>query len=88
MYIDAIKLAEDSGDIIIRLHEGHGRSRQVNAVLFSNIRRDISIAEVYECDLLEKRLSEAALRYFDADKKLSLYMEAYEIKTIRIVING
>ncbi|WP_026489659.1 alpha-mannosidase [Butyrivibrio sp. XBB1001] len=88
VYIDAIKLAEDSGDIIIRLHEGHGRSRQVNAVLFSNIRRDISIAEVYECDLLEKRLSEAALRYFDADKKLSLYMEAYEIKTIRIVING
>lgn len=86
VYIDAIKLSEDSGDIIIRLHEGHGRCAQVNATLLPNIRKSIPIIEVYECNLMEKRLSDGTLHYSDLDNKLSFCMKPYEIKTIGIVI--
>ena len=87
VYIDAIKLSEDSGDIIIRLHEGHGERREVNARLFSGF-KELTIKEIYECDLMEQRTGQELLGEDSLRKEISFKLDPYEIKTIRMVVDN
>jgi alpha-mannosidase len=72
--IDSIKKAEDSDEIIIRMHEAHGQS--VKTTLTFGLRADAAV----ECDLMEQ--DQAPLKISKA--KLSLKFAAFEIKTIRV----
>ncbi len=87
VYIDAIKLSEDSGDIIIRLHEGHGEKQEVNARLFSGF-KELTIKEIYECDLMEQRTGQELLGEDSLRKEISFKLDPYEIKTIRMVVDN
>ena len=52
--IEAVKLAEDrSGDVIVRLYEGHGSRARATITL------DFPVADVTETDLLERPLADA-----------------------------
>lgn len=86
IYVDAIKLAEDSEDVIIRLHEAFGRSLEVEAVLFRTSKKKITVKEMYECDLMEDRLPENGVKRTAGGNAISFAMKPYEIKTIRIKI--
>ncbi len=72
--IDSIKKAEDSDNVIIRLHEAHGQS--LKTTLTFGIRADA----VTECDLMEQEV--AALKI--AKSKLSLKFSPFEIKTLKV----
>lgn len=72
--IDSIKKAEDSDEVIIRLHEAYGHS--LKTTMTFGIRADAAS----ECDLLEQDLT--ALKI--AKSKLSLKFSPFEIKTLKL----
>lgn len=73
--VDAIKKAEDSDAVIIRIHEAHGVSTDTSL----RIGFDASIA--IECDLLE---NEEKLRKI-VKSKFVLKFKPFEIKTLKLV---
>ncbi|GAB2540823.1 alpha-mannosidase [Gracilibacillus alcaliphilus] len=70
--IDAVKQAEDGQEIIVRLHEFHGRRGQVT------LTSDFDIASWQICDLMERREGEPQTGEIVFD------IDPYEIKTIAI----
>ena len=84
VYISSIKLAEDSNGIIIRLYEGHGQSHSVSAKLLKGV--DKSITDVYECDLLENRITGGTMNYDPSTKELRIEFKPFEIRTIHVAM--
>ena len=72
--IDSIKKAEDSDDVIIRLHEAIGQS--VKTTMTFGIRADAAV----ECDLMEQEVMPLKL----AKTKLALKFSPFEIKTLKV----
>jgi alpha-mannosidase len=72
--VDCVKKAEESDDIIIRVHEGHGQSTKV-ALEFGP-----KVEYAVECDMLEQEL--APLKLVKA--KLVLKFSPFEIKTLKL----
>jgi alpha-mannosidase len=79
VYVGAIKLAEDSDDVVIRLYEGHGKGKKVKARLFAD--SEVVLKAVCVCDLLEKSCLEGAIEYDSSTKEISVEMKPYEIQT-------
>ncbi len=73
--IDAVKQAEDSKEVIVRLHEFHGRRGQVRLI------SDLGIVSWQTCDLMERK--EGAKQEGD----IVFDITPYEIKTIAIEFN-
>ena len=74
IFIDSVKKAEDSDDIIVRLHEGHGDA--VDATLIPGFKTRFAV----ECDLMERELKEMKI----SKSKLQLRFKPFEIKTIKL----
>ena len=72
--IDSIKKAEDSDEVIIRLHEAHGQS--LKTTLTFGVRADAAS----ECDLMEQEIAPLKV----ARTKLSLKFAPFEIKTLKV----
>lgn len=72
--IDSIKKAEDSDDIILRLHEAYGQS--LKTTLTFGVRAEASS----ECDLLEQEITAIKI----AKGKLALKFTPFEIKTVKV----
>lgn len=72
--IDSIKKAEDSDEIIIRLHEAYGQS--LKTTLTFGLRADAAS----ECDLLERVTTPLKI----VKSKLSLKFSPFEIKTLMV----
>ena len=81
IFIEAIKMAEDGRDIVVRMYEGYGRETNANVKLFKDY--DICPKEVAICDLLENCIGEET-SYEKSGKTLCLTFKPFEIKTIRI----
>ena len=73
--LEAVKKAEDSDDVIIRLVERHGGEETIT------ISMDCKILSVANCDLLEKQLEILPLQ---ADGSIKLSIKPYEIKTLKL----
>ncbi|WP_029233175.1 alpha-mannosidase [Butyrivibrio sp. VCB2006] len=92
VYVSAIKMAEDSDDIIIRLYEGHGLEKDVEV----SILKDLSLPEgkqikIRECDLLENVIRddediEAETHKLSGERKLSMHFKAFEIKSLIVSV--
>jgi alpha-mannosidase len=72
--VDSIKKAEDSDDVVFRLHEGHGQATK------TTIEFGPKVEQVTECDLMENELSVLKL----ARSKLALRFSPFEIKTLKV----
>lgn len=85
VFISAIKMAEDSNDIIIRFYDGYGLERDIRFGLFEGV--DSEILEVKECNLLEENLEASESdSSFDKDKKeMSMHIRPYDIRTIKVI---
>ncbi len=81
VFVEAVKMAEDGEDIIVRLYEGYGKEATVEATLFKD--SDIVPEKISVCDLLENNL-EQDIDYDKERKTINLAFEPFEIKTIRI----
>ncbi len=82
VYISSVKQAEDSEDIVIRLYEGFGQEHKVSAGLLKGL--DKPVKDVYECDLMENKLSAEMISYDLTKRLISMEFKPFEIKTIRI----
>jgi len=74
--IDSIKKAEDTNDIIVRLHEASGIDTKAMLTI------GIKIANIFECDLLENNQREVNI----SNSKINLKFKPYEIKTIKLIL--
>jgi alpha-mannosidase len=72
--VEAIKQAEDSGDIVIRMYEGYNRRSTVTATLCNNIEY------VVECNLLEEAIDILKIH----ENQFSFVIKPFEIKTFKI----
>ena len=72
--IEAIKKAEDTDDLILRLYESHGWRGKVR-IKFSNPPH-----RVFECNLMEEDDEELKLD----DGAVDLYVKPYEVKTLKL----
>jgi alpha-mannosidase len=75
VFIDAVKIADESDAIILRLHEGHGEGMD------ATLQFAFDCKEAAECDLLEQDVKELKPN----KHKLAIKLKPYEIKTLRIV---
>lgn len=73
VFIDAVKKAEDSGDIVVRLHEFAGKRGPVR------LTGDWGVLSYQECDLLERPLGEPM-----EGPELLLSVKPYEIRTFLV----
>jgi len=72
--IEAVKKAEASDDLIIRLYEAHNATARATITMPKAMRR------VSECDLLEREQAELPF----SDREIVLNMKPFEIKTLKI----
>ena len=72
--LDSIKKAEESDEIVIRLHEAHGQSTR------ATMEFGVRIEQALECDLLENEVGKLKLK----KTKLPLKFSPFEIKTLRV----
>lgn len=73
VFINAVKKAEDSGDIVVRLHEFAGKRGPMR------LSSDWGVLSYQECDLLERPLGEAV-----EGPELLLSVKPYEIRTFLV----
>ena len=77
--VEAVKLAEDrSGDVIVRLYEGHGSRSAATLVA------GFAWTSVVETDLLERTLDSDAIAS-STDTSLSLSLRPFQLVTLRFV---
>ena len=76
--IDTVKKAEDSNEIIIRLYEAYGQRGEVT------VNFGIIPEAVAECNLMEEDDS----RLKTSGNSVSLYMNPYDIRTIKVKFPG
>jgi alpha-mannosidase len=74
--IEVIKKAEDSNNIIVRMHELYNRRTKVNLNTYYNLKA------VIECNLMEKELQQ--LQHHK--NNFTFEIKPYEIKTFKLVI--
>lgn len=74
--IDVIKKAEDSDDIIVRLHETHGNETS------STLNLNFKALDAYECDLLENEQKQLSI----SKSKIALKFKPFEIKTVKLLL--
>ncbi len=89
VYIGAVKMAEESDDVIIRLYEGHGQETEAGALVLKGLLQnncEKGNVEISECDLLENALKDAEVISCRYGEKVQLHFNPYEIKTLRIAI--
>jgi alpha-mannosidase len=72
--LDSIKKAEDSDDVVVRLHEAYGET--LKTTMTFGVRADAAV----ECDLLEQEIGVLKI----SKSKLALKFSPFEIKTLRI----
>jgi alpha-mannosidase len=76
--VEAVKLADDrSGDLILRLYEAAGGRAS------GRLTTGVHLAGAQECDLLERRLPDKALRGWD-DHGLDVALRPFQILTVRL----
>ncbi len=74
--VEAVKLAEDrSGDVVVRLYEAHGGRA------FSSLSTAFTYDEVYETDLLERRIDASAVSAVSPD--VALELRPFQLVTLR-----
>jgi alpha-mannosidase len=73
--IDAVKKAEESDAVIVRMHEAHGVSTE------TSFRFGIDVSSATECDLLENEEKSHKI----VKSKLTLKFRPFEIKTLKLV---
>src|SRR5699024_4056674 len=71
--IDAVKKAENSDAIVVRVHEYEGRRSNVQ------LRSDFKINNWQECDLMERPIQDSVYR-----DKIEFKINPYEIKTFLV----
>ncbi|MCR5557112.1 MAG: hypothetical protein K6F75_06085 [Butyrivibrio sp.] len=81
VFVEAVKYAEDSNDIIVRIYEGYGIDHEVKAQLFKDI--NVSLGGATICDLLENDTQEE-ISFDKENKTIEFALKPYEIKTIKI----
>ena len=74
--VDAVKKADESDAVIIRMHEAHGISTD------TSLRLGVHASIAAECDLLENE--EKSLKIIKS--KLALKFKPFEIKTLKLVV--
>jgi len=74
--VDAIKKAEESDDVIIRMHEAHGVPTD------TMLRFGVTVSSVMECDLLENEENSHKI----IKSKLNLKFKPFEIKTLKLIV--
>ncbi|RPI04176.1 MAG: alpha-mannosidase [Ignavibacteriae bacterium] len=74
--IDAVKKAEDSDAIVVRLHEAHGNTTE------TVLRFALDVAGATECDLLENEEKSHKI----IKSKLALKFRPFEIKTLKLAV--
>jgi alpha-mannosidase len=77
-FVSAVKLAEDSGDIVIRIWEAHGRPSRADLRLF------LPVVSAVEVDLLENQIG----RERPVDWRLIAPLKPYEIRTFKLRLQG
>ena len=82
VYVSAIKKAETSGAIIIRLYEAYGRDHEIKATLFKDF-DNVAIRKVRSCNLLEKG-SRKEPDFVPETRQLSFTIAPYEIQTYKV----
>jgi alpha-mannosidase len=78
VFIDSVKRAEDSEDLIVRLHEGHGEATDTSLI------PGFRMKNAYECDLMEQSVKPLK----STRDKLQLKFKPFEIKTLRFEIKA
>jgi alpha-mannosidase len=78
IFIDSIKKAEDTDDIVIRLHEGHGDATDTTLAL------GFKAKTVAECDLMEQNVKPLKA----SKNKLQLKFRPFEIKTVKFELKS
>jgi alpha-mannosidase len=77
--IDAIKKAEDSDEIIVRVYEAYGQRGKVTLTF------GIAPEKVAECNLMEEVAAHAGVSALDVSgKSVSFYVKPYEIRTFKV----
>ncbi len=75
VYVGAIKKAESSDDLIIRIYEAHGKKHK-GVIKFLQGFADINLCSICECNLLEEPILPGV-----NGKEMPFSIEPYEIKT-------
>ena len=78
IFVDSVKLAEDSEDILLRLHEGHGDPADATVAL------GFKAKSAVECDLMEQSVKPLKM----SRDKFQLKFRPFEIKTIRFELKA
>jgi alpha-mannosidase len=73
--VDAVKRAEGSGSLIVRLHEAHGSAAECD------VRAGFPLRGAAECDLEERRTADLPLR----GRTVRLSFSPFEIKTLELI---
>jgi alpha-mannosidase len=72
--VEAIKRAEDSEAVVVRLYEAWGRGCR------ARVRTTLPVSRAYLCDLLERNRTEVAVR----NGELELELTAFKILTLKL----
>ena len=78
IFIDSVKKAEDTDDVLFRLHEGHGETVDATLVL------GFKTKNAMECDLMEQDIKPLKL----AKNKLQLKFRPFELKTVKFELKA
>ena len=81
IFVEAVKYAENSDAIIVRIYEGYGIDHKVKAQLFADI--PVALSKATICDLLENE-TEEEISFDKENKTVEFALKPYEIKTIKI----
>lgn len=73
--LDAVKKAEDSNAVILRLYEAYGQRGDVTVTLAKAPRK------VFECDLMEENEAVSAV----TGNSFKFYVKPYEIRTFKVI---
>ena len=84
VFVEAVKQAESSNDIVIRMYEGYGKEANVKAKLLMGYKA--TIKRIYECNLLENN-EEGEIRFDNKTKEVLLHFKPFEIKTILLRVS-
>ena len=76
--VDALKQAEDGGDLVLRVYEAHGGRGPVELAI------DLPIASVVECNGLEEETGPAQWR----DGVLRFEVTPWQIRSFRLRLRG
>jgi alpha-mannosidase len=82
IFVEAVKFAENSDDIIVRLYEGYGKEHNISGTVFGKF--SVAPKDARECDLLENEEDGDNTIFYNKDKKeISFKMKPFEIKTLK-----